>query len=183
VGHRRNPTPIEARATLRIAIREAAVRGEIIDPDAVIAALMPAADELEAAARAEIDALLVCDAERAAVHEAERAVWFAEKEALTARHKRAVGDLVAISGCSQEGPLEDPHGFYVYFLWDHNDRIVYIGRSGNIFRRLGEHVLARGVGIWRITVVQCPDEGTMCRLEGAAIAEHQPEWNIVGVSV
>lgn len=182
MAQRRNPTPIEVRATLRIAIWEASGRREITDPEAVIAALMPVADELEAAARGHVGALLDNGADREAVHEAERAVWLAEKQALIARHTRAVSDLAAVCGPSRGGPLEDPHGFYVYFLWDHHGRIVYIGRSGNIFRRLGEHVLARRAGIYRITTVQCPDEGTMCRLEEAAIAEHQPEWNIVGVS-
>ncbi|WP_157251061.1 GIY-YIG nuclease family protein [Nonomuraea typhae] len=161
---------------------EAASRGELDNPEAVIESLMPAADAFEADAREQLRALHSRLAEQQAAHEAERERWADEKARLIRQCQRAERDLVAISGCPQNGPLEDPHGFYVYYLWDHLQRILYIGRSANIFRRLGEHVLKRGIGIYRITTVQCPDAATMERLEMQAIAEHQPEWNVQGVS-
>lgn len=173
MGRRRNPTLLHARTTVKIAIREAAVRGEIVDPDA--------ADELEAAAREQVDDLRSRLADQQAARDAERAEWQAEKGALTRLQQRMRRDLVAVSGCPQTGPLDDPHGFYVYFLWDHLQRIVYIGRSTNVLRRLGEHIVERRLGVYRITTIQCPDAEHMERLEMPAIAEHQPEWNIVGV--
>ena len=182
MGQRRNPILLDAGTALEIAAYEAAARGEIADPDAVINALTGTADQLEAAAREHVDALRAQIANQQAAHKAERDEWQGEKDALIRLQQRTQRDLVAVSGCPQTGPLDDPHGFYVYFLWDHMQRIVYIGRSANVLRRLGEHVLGRGLGIYRITTIQCPDAKTMERLEVQAIAEHQPEWNIQGVS-
>ena len=175
------PTPAHAGLLLSIALFEAASRGEVDDPDALLTILAPAVDEIEANVREQLQAAQEKLENQRRAQEAARAEWQAERVLLTKFKERAERDAAAITGTPQPGPLEAPHGFYVYFLRDHADRIVYVGMSTNVLRRLGQHVDRRRTAIHRVTTVACPDVATMRRTEARAIHEHRPEWNIVGV--
>lgn len=177
----RNPT--HAQLEIRIALLEASSRGEIDNPDATVDLLAGAIEEIESTARSELEELHDEVARKQAEFDAARAQWEAERKGLHKLREQADRDAVAITNTPQVGPLEDPHGYYVYFLWSHTNDLLYVGMSRNVLSRLGEHVRQRGYAIYRITVVQCPDEASMERTKARAIAQHKPEWNTVGVGV
>ena len=76
----------------------------------------------------------------------------------------------------------DPHGFFVYFLWgDDPDDPIYIGKSSNVFGRIGDHVYSMGHLIERVTLVRCPGEREMGDTETRLIALYKPRLNCAGV--
>lgn len=175
------PKPTHAGLLLSAVLLEAASRGEVADPDALLAMLTPAIDDIEANAHEQLQAARDELANQRKAYDAARAEWRAERVVLAKLRERAEGDAASVTGTPQPGPLDDPHGFYIYFLRDHDDRIAYVGMSTNVLRRIGQHVERRRAAIRRITTVACPDEPTMRRMETRAIREHRPEWNIAGI--
>ena len=171
---------LRARLLLSIALHDAAAQLKLTDePRVVLDLLTSAIDEIEQEGRelrAETETLRQA-------RDVERAQWQAERQVLTKLRDRAERDGTTVANTTQTGPLEHPFGYYVYYLWGYGDRLLYIGMSTNVLRRLGEHVANpdRCHQIFRIITVECPDEETMRRTETAAIRQHRPEWNIAGV--
>lgn len=80
----------------------------------------------------------------------------------------------------------EPIGWYVYLLWPSRDAEVpvYVGQSGNVCRRLGEHMELSGkrwVANW-VTLLRCESEAAMKRTEAQLIAHYQPRLNLQGRS-
>jgi hypothetical protein len=171
---------VAVRTHLKIALLEAAGQGQLDqDPDQVMALLGPAIDAVEAEVS---DLQSQVDAGQQTLDE-ERSERAAERRALDRLRVRAERDAVAAINAVQPDVLTRPWGCYVYFLRDHSDRIMYIGMSTNLMLRLGVHLTTpgrRGL-IASISVIECRDEATMRRMEGVAIREHQPPWNVLGI--
>jgi hypothetical protein len=181
-GLRRRVKPVvRARQLINIALHRAASRGEFDgDVDGVAELLAPAIAEIEREAAVQLVALRTeIEAQRRAYQE-RRNEWESDRRSLKQMRERAERDTVAVAATPQDGPLEEPHGYYVYYLWAHDGTLLYIGRSTNVLSRLGQHVNKHRHAIWRITALACPDEETMCRVEAQEIRQHRPPLNIVG---
>jgi hypothetical protein len=174
------PNLLQARLLLSAALHSAAARLEITDePEDLINLLAPTIEEIEQEARE-----LRSETEQLRqAHAAERAQWQTELAVQTKLRNQAERDATAVANTPQVGPLENPIGYYVYYLWGYGDRLLYIGMSTNILHRLGQHLTNpdRRDQICRIVTIGCPDEAAMRRSEAAAIRQHRPEWNIAGV--
>jgi hypothetical protein len=116
-------------------------------------------------------------------HEAQRKLWEYERKLLTRLREEAEADCAAQVGEQHPGPLKQPHGFYVYFLWARDDSLLYVGMSTNILLRLGQHLSnpERRYRIARITTTRHRDEAEMRRVETRAIWNLHPPWNVQGV--
>lgn len=81
------------------------------------------------------------------------------------------------------GETLDPHGFYVYMLFDAAGIPIYVGQSQNIFTRLGTHMGPRNHRdvVKKVQLVRCADRPAMIRMESALLHEHKPSLNINGV--
>lgn len=172
---------------VKIALLYAVGHGKLdtsTDVDRLAEILSPVLNEMDLSARAGPEA------QRAAL-DSERAQWQSERSSLIAQlrfaergRERAEREAARDVGTfSQSGPLEHPHGFYVYHLWSHSDELLYVGLSTNILSRLGAHLVTpdRRRHITRATATEYPDRGAMVRAEAIAIREHQPPWNRVGI--
>lgn len=75
-------------------------------------------------------------------------------------------------------------GHYVYLLHDEDDVIVYVGRSSNILKRLGDHlhVRERRELVAAASIIRCETEQEMKQLETALIFLHQPALNSRGTA-
>ncbi len=71
----------------------------------------------------------------------------------------------------------DHHATGVYFLIA-GGRIVYIGRSHNVFSRVAEHRLTKSFDAWHFILCK-PSE--VSALESAYIKKYQPPLNVIGV--
>lgn len=82
---------------------------------------------------------------------------------------------------ASDGDGVDPAGYYVYLLWgvQGDDVPVYVGQSGNILHRLGNHLGDAGkrAGVGWITLIRCTSELAMVRREGELIRKYRPAWN------
>jgi GIY-YIG catalytic domain len=80
-----------------------------------------------------------------------------------------------------DGDGVDPAGFYVYLLWgtQADDVPMYVGRSGNILLRLGQHLgnTEKRAGVGWITLIRCTSEMAMVRREAELIRKYRPAWN------
>lgn len=95
------------------------------------------------------------------------------------RVTNAIARLVAES--VQDG--FDPHGFFVYALWGTDETCpLYVGSSGNVVGRLGDHLRAadRRYAVQRVTLLRCPTHRQMIATESRLIALYQPPWNVRG---
>lgn len=167
-------------STLKIALHEAASRGELHDDvDHLVRLLRPAIDELAADAAAASERAAA--AETAARIEAEARAR--DREHLFRLLGRAEAAAVAFARQPPPSLLDQPTGCFVYFLWSAQDELLYVGMSTNIHRRLGEHFEDphKRLHVHHITLLRCEDERQMRRLETVAIREHRPRWNIVGM--
>lgn len=75
-------------------------------------------------------------------------------------------------------------GFYVYALYgDDPNTPLYIGKSTNVFSRLGDHlkVPARRAGTQRIAVRLCKSKAEIDMVERSLIDHYRPEWNVAHV--
>lgn len=183
-AHRMPTNPVHAKLQVSIPLYEAAARAELpidVDVKHLLAIMAPAFAKIEAAAQ---DLIAETDAAKRRHKEAE-AAWERERRTLEKMRVCAERDSVAtaVAAARQKGPLENPIGYYVYFLWAYGGELMYVGESRNILGRLGDHMRnpERQYAICRITTIECADEAAMHRLEGAAIREHQPPWNILGI--
>jgi hypothetical protein len=181
-----------ARLDTKIALLEAGARGEIrleaAELDRIIDILAPVVAQAELAAREEI-------AERQAEFETARAAWETERSILIkqrelaergrarAEQESAKQEVAGLVGSVQPNPFENPHGFYVYYLWSDAGELLYVGRSTNVLSRLGVHMTTpdRRREIARVATVEHPDAASMKRAEERAIKAHRPPWNVVGV--
>lgn len=88
---------------------------------------------------------------------------------------------VRIELLASDGDGIDPGGYYVYLLWEvRDDEIpVYVGSSGNILARLGDHLgdSAKRSRVGWVTLVRCTSERAMLRREAELIRRYRPEWN------
>lgn len=170
----------QARSILKIALHEAASRGELCDDvDRVLDLLAPAIAEIDSDLAAEHRrASDAATAARSAVEARAR-----DRDHLLRLLQRAEAATVAAAERPGLTPLDDPRSCYVYFLWSAQDELLYVGMSTNVFRRVGVHLddPDRRAHIHRVTVLRCEDERTMRRLELAAIRERRPRWNITGM--
>lgn len=80
----------------------------------------------------------------------------------------------------------DTSGYVVYFLWgDDLEQPLYIGRSTNVLARLGAH-LGHGTkrrSVRKVSMIRCPTEQVMCKVEERMIRIYRPPWNSVGTPV
>lgn len=70
---------------------------------------------------------------------------------------------------------------YVYRLFDADDRLLYIGCTDNVSRRVNQHIsggTGGGQAVTRYTVDIHPDRETALDAEGAAIYAESPIHNI-----
>jgi predicted GIY-YIG superfamily endonuclease len=76
----------------------------------------------------------------------------------------------------------DPHGFFVYVLWDHNGSPLYVGQSTNVLSRLGTHMAGtKRRSTARVTLTKHRTRSHMDKAEMALIREYRPRLNIVGM--
>ena len=75
-------------------------------------------------------------------------------------------------------------GHHVYLLHDEDDKVVYVGRSSNVLKRIGDHLHVRGRRdvVASVSIIRCMDEDEMKQLEMALIYLHQPELNTRGLA-
>lgn len=73
-------------------------------------------------------------------------------------------------------PLRTP---CVCVLWgDDEDRPIYVGRSENVFERIGVHANSfLGSDVRRVEIHYCVDREHMCMLEEDLIKWYRPKWN------
>lgn len=96
--------------------------------------------------------------------------------------RESVRGFVAAAFC--DGDVFDPNGYFVYLLWGRNpDTPLYVGRSTNVFRRVGDHMgnPQRRTSIRNVQFLRCRNEDAMIRLEWTLILKFKPPWNIQGV--
>ena len=85
--------------------------------------------------------------------------------------------------------IADILGCYVYIIRGHDDDVLYVGKSTNILYRIGQH-LSNGqlsdpeklCRVKKIEKIRCSSPSAMSRTEARLIEQHQPEWNINGMS-
>lgn len=173
----KNPT--QARLSMSIALCEAASRCVPIEVEQVMEHLEPAILEIEASANRQLDKL------QSRIKDLQEQLRWKEREcaALDRTRRRSEADAAAAAVTTSRSPLENPWGFYVYYLWGDGDLLLYVGKSTNLLNRLGSHIgdPRKRRAIARITVVEHPDEDAMARAEGCAIRELRPQWNVMGV--
>lgn len=173
-------------AHVKIALLDAVGHGKLdtsTDVDRLAEILSPALNKMDLSARTELEI-------QRAAFDSERTQWQSERSSLIAQlrfaersRERTEREAARDVGTSQPGPLEHPHGFYVYHLWSHSDGLLYVGLSTNILSRLGSHLVTpdRRRHIGRVTATEYPDRGAMVRAEEIAIRAHQPPWNRLGI--
>lgn len=86
-----------------------------------------------------------------------------------------------LRGMGQEDSTNgiNPHGFFVYLLWPKIGKPIYIGKSRNVFGRIGFHVTAEyGQEISRVTFIRCTNEVHMDMTEQELIRHYKPKLNI-----
>jgi len=78
-----------------------------------------------------------------------------------------------------------PRGCFVYMLWERKgaEKPIYVGKSTNIFARIGDHMRdpARRKRIGWVTFIRCEDTDRMKRAERKWIGHYKPELNIQGI--
>lgn len=172
----KNPT--HARLSMSIALNLAASRRAPIDVELVMEHLEPAVLEIEAYANEQLDAL------QARIDDLKRQLGKKDQEyaALEKLHKRSENEAAVAAVATSRSPLENPWGFYVYYLWAADGLLLYVGMSTNLLSRLGQHISdkAKRRVIARITMTEYPNEPVMIRAETRAIYELRPLWNIQG---
>lgn len=83
-----------------------------------------------------------------------------------------------------DGDVFDPNGHFVYLLWGNNPNTpLYVGRSTNVFSRVGTHMdnPRRRRSIQGVQFIRCRNADTMVNLEWTLILKFQPPWNIQGI--
>lgn len=175
--------PVLAKLILQRELYLGASRGELQeDVPALLEILRPAIAEIEGEAASRIAALkdeLAMEREKI---EQERREWERERNDLHRARLRVEVDAAQQAATSSVSPLDEPDGFYVYFLWAADGKLMYVGKSTNIFVRLGAHLgdPMRRRRVRRVTVKRYPTEAAMERAESRAIGTLHPEWNVVG---
>ncbi len=80
----------------------------------------------------------------------------------------------------------DPHGWFVYLLWEYKGDAapLYVGKSTNLFSRLGAHMTdrAKRYRVRWVTLLRCTSERRMNEAEERLIGRYRPELNIAGIS-
>ena len=83
-----------------------------------------------------------------------------------------------------EGDVFDPNGYFVYLLWGSNpDTPLYVGRSTNVFARVGAHMnnRRRRGSVRGVQFLRCANATVMAELEWTLILKFQPPWNVLGI--
>src|SRR6266568_2302771 len=86
----------------------------------------------------------------------------------------------------------DPNGYHVYLLWEnrYDKAPVYVGSSGRVIGRLGDHVGSRRnkspvfnstVPIAWITLRSCESRAEMLAVEEQLIQAYRPKFNSQGL--
>lgn len=132
------------------------------------------ADRINAAARrAALDAANAVRAKNAV--EEQRLGWL-QREAIE-----------ATVGLTAEGVAKgmSPRGCFIYMLWGRKgDKTpIYVGKSANIFARIGDHMRdpARKKHIGWVTLIRCENIARMDKAERYWIRHYQPVLNIQGI--
>lgn len=70
---------------------------------------------------------------------------------------------------------------YVYRVFDHAGRLIYVGSTANLFQRLKSHRSKWWAPQARKVVAKVhPDRRTALNAELKAIKDEQPRWNVQG---
>lgn len=177
---RQVPHRLGVLALVKIALLEAAARGEVVDPEGVFHAIE---DELQAQTAA-----LEADLDRKTfVHVAHLrsiAANVERRESADDKAQAVMNRSLAQLADRQIDSSFDPRGWFVYTLWGADDiRPLYVGMSGNVLSRLGDHMRNpdRRYKVERVTLISCKSEARARSVESRLIARHQPPLNTVGV--
>jgi hypothetical protein len=110
-------------------------------------------------------------------------------------------DLATVAVASLEQAFANPKGFYVYLLWGEDpegaevpEKVLYVGKSANVFNRLAAHATGRGTGngytaaykagghrktkVTRVSLLDCGTREVMDHVEVELIAHFQPPHNL-----
>lgn len=85
--------------------------------------------------------------------------------------------------CGPEPQPVPKTGFYVYRLWGPNGRLLYVGATRALSKRLRAHQRKWGDLIVETTWEVHPDAASMLAAERKAIQEELPALNIAGVDL
>lgn len=72
-------------------------------------------------------------------------------------------------------------GFFVYWLWGADRRLLYIGASRGLEQRIRSHIQNYGDVIRNVTWTEHEDAASMFADEAEAINEHKPPLNKAGI--
>lgn len=163
---------VERMATTVRQMRKAARLVEA-DDERVVLALDHLIDEVEQTANAMHGRML-----RAEAHVADRIQGIDHGMRAWER-----GNERAVAGVMGEALAEgiDPRGWFVYTLWGADEsRPLYVGMSGNVLARLGQHMNnpLRRPHIHRVGLLRCPDARRMRSTELRLIRHYAPPWNV-----
>jgi hypothetical protein len=109
----------------------------------------------------------------------------AAKRAISPFGDRAWVEEVSAAAISASEVGFDPRGYFVYILREREcGWPIYIGQSGNVLGRIGEHLRApdRRERIRHVSLIRCSSRGAMSRTERQLIAQYRPELNVAGVA-
>lgn len=119
--------------------------------------------------------------------EADAAAAAKAEEFWRSRVSRAYARGTELTAALSSGIKKDginPRGWYVYILWPGKDaeKPLYVGRSSNIFARLGSHMNdpQKRYDTWWVSIIECNGETDMCETEGRLIGHYRPRLNVVG---
>lgn len=110
----------------------------------------------------------------------------AEEQTVKAEDKaqaRVARYLNTVKASSLADALMSPHGFFVYILVSRTGEPLYVGRSGNVLARLGQHMTdpKKRSQVEHIALIRCDTEEAMAATEHRLIVELLPPWNTLGI--
>ncbi len=80
-----------------------------------------------------------------------------------------------------ELPKSKPGVFWLYRIWAHDDRLVYVGVTRNLQARMRRHRETYGEAVHRVTYEQHSSREAVLEAERIAIATEHPAFNLEGV--
>lgn len=78
-------------------------------------------------------------------------------------------------------PKSQPGAFWLYRIWAHDDRLVYVGVTRNLQARMRRHRETYGEAVHRVTYEQHSSREAVLEAERVAIANEHPAFNLEGL--